>query len=161
MQVWKPTMEPTEELVETGDVGGAEHLSGNEGLGATTLPESTPAQNAAGAEAAGNTTDVIQNDSVENVPKENAGYLRQPVPGEKTLANLLVTAKAPLGSTMYIWGGGWNEEDTAAGEEATSIGVSARWAEFAALQGATYDYNTTRYQIHDGLDCSGYVGWLV
>jgi len=62
---------------------------------------------------------------------------------------------------MYVWGGGWNEEDTAAGVEAVTLGVSLAWEEFAAKQDASYDYNKTRYQIHDGLDCSGYVGWAV
>lgn len=51
-------------------------------------------------------------------------------PGKQTLLNFLITAKAPLGHTMYVWGGGWNEEDTAAGEEARSIGESPRWQEF-------------------------------
>lgn len=78
-----------------------------------------------------------------------------------SIANLLLLAKAPLGRTMYIWGGGWNEEDTGAGADACTMGVSPAWAEFAAKQDATYDYDDTRYQIHDGLDCSGYMGWLV
>lgn len=82
-------------------------------------------------------------------------------PGKQTLLNFLMTAKEPLGHTMYVWGGGWNEEDTAAGEEARSIGESPRWREFADMQGSSYNYRNTRYQIHDGLDCSGYVGWVV
>ena len=79
-------------------------------------------------------------------------------PGKRTLYNLLLTAIEPLGHTMYVWGGGWNEEDTAAGEEARSIGESPRWKEFFEMQDSTYNYENTRYQIHDGLDCSGYVG---
>lgn len=82
-------------------------------------------------------------------------------PGKRTLYNLLLTAIEPLGHTMYVWGGGWNEEDTAAGEEARSIGESPRWKEFFELQDSSYNYETTRYQIHDGLDCSGYVGWMI
>lgn len=78
-----------------------------------------------------------------------------------SIANLLLLAKAPLGQTMYIWGGGWNEEDTGAGADACTMGVSPAWADFAAKQDAAYDYDATRYQIHDGLDCSGYMGWLV
>ncbi len=78
-----------------------------------------------------------------------------------SIANLLLLAKAPLGQTMYVWGGGWNEEDTGAGADACTLGVSPVWAEFAAKQDASYDYDDTRYQIHDGLDCSGYMGWLV
>ncbi len=88
-------------------------------------------------------------------------YPWQTIPGDLTMANLLVTAFSPVGQTMYIWGGGWNEEDTGAGPEATSLGVSPRWAEFAARQTEAYDYYDYKYQIHDGLDCSGYIGWLV
>lgn len=81
--------------------------------------------------------------------------------GERTIGKLLRIAIEPMGQTMYVWGGGWNEADDAAGEEARSIGVSARWAEFAKQQDKNYDYEKTRYQIHDGLDCSGYVGWVI
>lgn len=80
---------------------------------------------------------------------------------DRTILEFLKTAALPLGHTMYVWGGGWNEEDTGAGVEARSIGVSPRWAEFAKEQSSSYDYTQTRYQIHDGLDCSGYVGWVV
>lgn len=83
------------------------------------------------------------------------------MPERKTIANLLMTAIKPLGSTMYVWGGGWNEEDTGAGVEAISLGVSPRWKEFADKQDETYDFEKTRFQIHDGLDCSGYVGWVI
>lgn len=78
-----------------------------------------------------------------------------------SIARLLLLAREPLGQTMYVWGGGWNEEDTGAGVEARTLGVSPAWAEFAAKQDANYDYDDTRYRIHDGLDCSGYIGWLV
>ena len=78
-----------------------------------------------------------------------------------TMEKLLRTSLLPVGTTMYIWGGGWNEEDTGSGIESVTIGLSPRWAEFAAGQTAAYDHNATRYQIHDGLDCSGYIGWLV
>lgn len=83
------------------------------------------------------------------------------VPDTVSILDFLKIATQPVGSTMYIWGGGWNEEDTGAGIEAVTLGVSPRWEEFAALQGSGYDMDDTRYQIHDGLDCSGYVGWAV
>ena len=41
------------------------------------------------------------------------------------------------------------------------IGLSPAWRSFAADQTAAYDYKNYRYQIHRGLDCSGYVGWSV
>ncbi|MBO4750658.1 MAG: hypothetical protein J5546_10100 [Lachnospiraceae bacterium] len=83
--------------------------------------------------------------------------------GEETrqsLACFLKTALLPVGNTMYVWGGGWNEEDTGAGPEACRIGVSPTWKAFADKQTSDYDHHKVRYQIHDGLDCSGYVGWL-
>lgn len=78
-----------------------------------------------------------------------------------SMEKLLRTSILPVGSTMYIWGGGWNEEDTGSGIESVTIGLSPAWAEFSSRQTAEYDYTATRYQIHDGLDCSGYIGWLV
>lgn len=78
-----------------------------------------------------------------------------------SIARLLLLAKEPLGRTMYVWGGGWNETDTGAGVEARSLGMSSAWEEFAKKQNESYDYRDTRYQIHDGLDCSGYIGWVV
>ncbi len=78
-----------------------------------------------------------------------------------SIARLLLLAKEPLGQTMYVWGGGWNEEDTGAGEETRRLGLSPAWKEFAGKQDEHYDYRSTRYQIHDGLDCSGYIGWAV
>ncbi len=67
----------------------------------------------------------------------------------------------PVGHTLYVWGGGWNAADTGAGQEAVTIGVSPRWEAFFQSQGANYDFHKTRFQIHDGLDCSGFVGWVI
>ena len=78
-----------------------------------------------------------------------------------TLTHFIQTALQPVGTTMYVWGGGWNEEDNGSGIEATTIGVPSRWKDFYEGQNASYDFNNTQYQIHDGLDCSGYVGWLI
>ncbi len=83
------------------------------------------------------------------------------VPQAPTLLSFLQIATMPVGKTMYVWGGGWNEEDTGAGTEAVTLGLSPQWEAFAAAQDSSYDYTATRYQIHDGLDCSGYVGWAV
>ena len=62
---------------------------------------------------------------------------------------------------MYVWGGGWNEEDTGAGEKARTIGVSPKWEVFFTKQKSSYNYNKTRFQIENGLDCSGYIGWCI
>lgn len=84
-----------------------------------------------------------------------------PEPDTVSILDFLRIATQPVGQTMYVWGGGWNEEDTSAGIEAVTLGLPPRWAEFAAAQDSSYNYKNTRYQIHDGLDCSGYVGWAV
>ena len=96
--------------------------------------------------------------------KKDAGYIvmdERAAALKYTIDRLLKNALLPIGQTMYIWGGGWNEEDTGAGVEAVTIGVSPRWKEYADAQSSSYDYNDTRYQIHDGLDCTGYIGWMV
>lgn len=91
------------------------------------------------------------------------GKFEQIIPSvsEHSMERLLLLAKEPLGKTMYVWGGGWNAEDTGAGEECRKLGRSPRWEEFTLMQDETYDFKNTRYQIHDGLDCSGYLGWVI
>lgn len=97
----------------------------------------------------------------------NTWYKRQYADAEgkklprTTLLKFLQTALQPVGKTMYIWGGGWNEEDTGSGAEAVSIGVAPAWEQFFRQQDSAYNYQNTRYQIHNGLDCSGYVGWTI
>ena len=81
--------------------------------------------------------------------------------GTSTIKNFLKTAIAPIGSTMYVWGGGWNKADTGAGTDAKRIGLSPAWRSFAKNKKSSYNYKNYRYQIHNGLDCSGYVGWAV
>lgn len=78
-----------------------------------------------------------------------------------TIENFLRTALEPVGSTMYIWGGGWDEEDSTSGSGSTRIGVSPKWKSFAEQQDKTYDFNQHRYEREQGLDCSGFVGWVV
>lgn len=81
--------------------------------------------------------------------------------GKSTLKTLLLTGLEPVGSTMYIWGGGWNKADNGAGEAARTIGVSPKWEKFFQQQNSGYNYQNTRYQIENGLDCSGYIGWCI
>ncbi len=97
----------------------------------------------------------------------------QGTPGLKTVRNFLLTALEPVGTTLYVYGGGWNWQDTAADSAARSIGVSENWVRFFRSQDQSYDYKNTdaarsfypfgcwnQYHYH-GLDCSGYVGWAV
>ena len=84
-----------------------------------------------------------------------------PIPGEKTMRNFLCTGLSALGKVMYVYGGGWNEADDGAGVEATSIGIAPTWEAFTAAQTADYNCLEHEYEIHNGLDCSGYLGWVV
>lgn len=93
----------------------------------------------------------------------------QGTPGLRTLKNLLATAMEPMGRTLYVYGGGWNWQDTGAGPQATSIGPAPSWNCFFQEQDAQYDYHSGGHYPFNGknpyyfagLDCSGYLGWVV
>lgn len=127
------------------------------------LPEKEMMEKNVSAYVTDDTTDTVE-DAVD-VTKDIADTKEAATDIEEeyvpSMDKLLRTAIEPVGNTMYIWGGGWNEADDGAGIEAVSIGVSPKWEEYASKQDAYYNYRNTRYQIHDGLDCSGYIGWLV
>lgn len=103
----------------------------------------------------------------------SAGKIPNCTPGLNTVKNFLATAMQPVGKTLYIWGGGWNDEDNAAGKTARHIGVCPRWKEFFDSQNSSYDF--CNYAISKdgeaetpipsyiplGLDCSGYLGWIL
>ncbi len=78
-----------------------------------------------------------------------------------TMQKMFEAALKPVGSTMYIWGGGWSQDDAKAGKTATQIGVDERWKEFADNQDAEYDFKEHMGEQESGLDCSGYVGWVL
>lgn len=83
-----------------------------------------------------------------------------------SIKDMLKKAVIPLGKTMYIYGGGWNEEDTGAGRECLSYGISPKWVAFANTRSSDYcfrdyDYKKDKSVIHLGLDCSGYTGWVL
>lgn len=101
-------------------------------------------------------TQVGDSASIEEDTSSQIDYLNT-----TTMEEFLKNAKAPLGTTLYVWGGGWNEADDGAGEETVTLGVSPRWKAFFDQNDASYDYDKTRFHIHDGLDCSGYLGWII
>ncbi|MGN1319340.1 MAG: copper amine oxidase N-terminal domain-containing protein [Lachnospirales bacterium] len=106
----------------------------------------------------GSETAVVNSKEAESV------FVTSPTPGVKTIKNLLLTSLMPVGKTMYIYGGGWNEEDTGSGIETVTIGLSDKWQEFYDKQNSSYNYKDYNYKkdvsvIHLGLDCSGFVGW--
>ena len=94
-------------------------------------------------------------------------------PGERTLLNFLKTAMTPVGTTLYVYGGGWNWQDDAAARQAASIGLPEEWVTFFQTRGADYHYKLgdaahsfypfggwNEYYFA-GADCSGYVGWAL
>ncbi len=78
-----------------------------------------------------------------------------------SVSELMYSAFSPIGKCLYVYGGGWNEADDGAGEEAVSYGISDTWVDFYNANGADYDYKNTRYMIHSGLDCTGFMGWCM
>ncbi len=78
-----------------------------------------------------------------------------------SVSELMTAAVQPVGKCLYVYGGGWNEDDNGAGIEAMTKGLSENWSAFYNRNDASYDYTKTRYQIHNGLDCTGYVGWCM
>lgn len=92
------------------------------------------------------------------------------------MERLFEVALAPIGKTMYVWGGGWDTQDAKAGGTATQVGMPKRWELFAADQTSDYDFHDFLEQSESkesqgewsddipqelGLDCSGYVGWVM
>lgn len=101
-------------------------------------------------------------------------------PGGKTLLNFLKTAMEPVGTTLYIYGGGWDWQDVGSSPQARTIGVSADWVRFfnendenftykekdgdkekADPKTSYYPYGEYNEYYYAGLDCSGYVGWVL
>lgn len=78
-----------------------------------------------------------------------------------TIKKFLQIAMKPVGKTLYVYGGGWNEEDTGAGKGARRLGISPTWNAFYATQDKNYNYKMYAYKNALGLDCTGYVGWAI
>lgn len=104
----------------------------------------------------------------------------QGTPGEKTLTNFLKTALSPVGTTLYIYGGGWDWQDVGSAVQTRSFGVSSDWIRFynskdenytfkekdgdpalADPASSYYPYGGYNEYYYAGLDCSGYVGWSI
>ena len=101
-------------------------------------------------------------------------------PGEMSLENFLKTAMMPVGTTLYIYGGGWNWQDDGSAVQTRTIGVSPDWVRFFEEQDENFTYkgkdgdeknvdaSASFYPFggyneyyYAGLDCSGYVGWTI
>ena len=93
--------------------------------------------------------------------------------GERTLRNFLSNALMPVGRTLYVYGGGWNWQDTGASEFCRSAALPDVWQRFFQSQTGRYNYKNPspaesyypfggwNEYYYAGLDCSGYVGWAV
>ena len=94
-------------------------------------------------------------------------------PGRRTLKNLLCTALQPVGTTLYVYGGGWNWQDNGPCRQAMDRGVLESWHAFFREMGPNYCYrreqggpdwypwgNYNQYY-YAGADCSGYLGWVL
>ncbi len=86
---------------------------------------------------------------------------KEPTKKVSTIKQYLKTAMQPIGKAVYVWGGGWSVDGLGGSTESRSMGVSPNWSNFFDAQTEDYDYYFTQYQRHDGLDCSGYVGWTI
>ena len=101
-------------------------------------------------------------------------------PGELTLTNFLKTSLMPVGTALYVYGGGWNWQDTGSAIQTRTLGVSRDWVAFFEDHDTDYTYKdtddneaqsdpTTSYfgyggyneYYYAGLDCSGFVGWAL
>lgn len=114
----------------------------------------------------------------ETVPKYRPRV--QGTEGERTVTNFLKTALMPVGTTLYIYGGGWDWQDNGAAVQARSFGVSPDWVRFFESQDedftyrekdgdetkadpehSYYPYGGYNEYYYAGLDCAGFVGWAV
>lgn len=95
------------------------------------------------------------------------------VPTKPTIKEFLSHSIEPLGTTLYIFGGGWDYDENTGDEYSKSIGVSPTWKEFFESQNEWFVYknskkkNTSYFPFdgknkhHEkGLDCTGFLGWL-
>ena len=120
--------------------------------------------------------------AVKELQSEDEVY--QPIvagtPGIQTIGNFLKTAMEPVGTTLYIYGGGWGWQDEGSAIQARSIGVSSDWVKFFKEQDENYTYrdkdgdtknkdpknsyypygNFNQYY-YAGLDCSAYISWAL
>lgn len=61
-------------------------------------------------------------------------------PGLKTLKNLLATALEPVGTTLYVYGGSWDWQDSCSANQAMTIGLPQSWIDFFQQQDVDYDF---------------------
>lgn len=121
---------------------------------------------------------LTKNNNCQGIFKEKAiKEYTLPIEGEagvRTLTNFFKTALSAVGHALYIYGGDWDYQDVGSANQARTIGVAESWIEFFYEQNASYSYKNesnkskTYYPFgafneyyYAGVDCSGYVGWVV
>ena len=105
-------------------------------------------------------------------------------PGRKTLKNFLAAAMQPVGTTLYMFGGGWNWQDTGSSALVKQIGLPQSWIDFFQAQTLYYTFKSKDYADGDdpanmdpknsyypyygfneyayaGVDCSAYIAWSI
>lgn len=128
------------------------------------------------AMAAGQTGPAGTGGSAEGTSGSADGMPALPVrgtPGVKTLRNFLATAVEPVGQVLYIYGGGWDWQDKGSALQTRSIGLSPDWTAFFRSKDADFNYKNMNPEesyypfggfneyYYAGLDCSGYLGWVI
>ncbi|MBO7078503.1 MAG: CHAP domain-containing protein, partial [Bacilli bacterium] len=120
---------------------------------------------------------LTKNAYVKNIYKtvKTTAYtpVTSPTPGERTLTNFFKTAFSAVGHALYVYGGAWDFQDAGSSNQARSIGVASSWVEFFYEHDATYNYKNTNQATsyypfgsyneyyYAGVDCSGFVGWIM
>ena len=123
----------------------------------------------------------IKNDTIINITlitNIKYKYIYKPpisyIPGLRTLKNFISAVFQPVGTTLYVYGGGSDFQDLGTSYEGRTIGISKNWVKFFDDQNTSYIYkddhrhNNTYYPFGEynqyyyaGLDCSGFVGWSI
>ena len=120
----------------------------------------------------------IENECIKEIKqitdiKKNYDPPIKNTPGKRTLKNFISTAFQPLGTTLYVFGGGWDFQDLGTANEGMTIGISQNWVKFYDEHDVNYTYKDTNKSAsyypfegyneyyYAGLDCSGYVGWTI
>ena len=108
--------------------------------------------------------------SAEEITKNSPNFepFVSGVAGKRTLRNFLKTAMSPVGTTLYIYGGGWDWQNRGSSVAARSIGVSPDWVRFFNEKDESFNYKEKSSKMsyyneyyYAGLDCSGYLGWVL
>lgn len=96
------------------------------------------------------------------------------VAGVRTLTNFFKIALSAVGHALYVYGGAWDFQDVGSSNQARTIGVADSWIEFFYEQDSNYSYKNTSNHAqtyypfgafneyyYAGVDCSGFVGWVM